>query len=313
MPRSTTRAARSNRDDNDEEVRQGGGPRSRRDLDDAFETGRTEGSSRRSRKDDDDEDEAPRRSVSRRRSRDDEDERPAKRSTTRSRSRDEDSDDDRESRRASRSEGARAATSTSMGKGRESLRKHRETHKSGFPDKLKIDAGEKVLVKFLEDDFFITYYEHWINDFKGEKRQMSFICLGKDCPLCDIGDDPSFYALINVIDLRNPRKPTLAVWYATPNPGGLIEDEIDELEGKKKPQHINDDDKYYVVSKKKSRSGFFEYSLKEVSVDDLEDEYDTEPLDDDEVAEFEDKAYTEDIVRLSTRRDLQDIADELGE
>ena len=297
MPRSTTRSARRSADayDEDQEVRQGG----------------------RASRYDDDEDEAPRRSVSRRRSRDEEEERPARsRTTTRSRSRREDSDDEdgRDSRRASRTEGAREAKSTSMGRGREGLRKHRETHKSGnYPEKLRVDDGEEVLIKFVDDDFFITYYEHWIEEFKGEKRQMSFVCLGEDCPLCDIGDEPKFYALINVLDLRKPSKPELKVWYATPNPAGKIEDEMESQEGKRTPKSINDPDLYYIVSKKKERNNFRSYSLKEVKARDLEEDYEVEPLDDTELADLNEDAYTEDIVRINKRSDLQDIADELSE
>lgn len=242
---------------------------------------------------------------------DDEDERPRSRRSegTRSRSRGEDSDD-RESRRASRSEGAKEATSTTIGRGREGLRQHRETHKSGdFPDRFKVGDNE-VLVKFLNDDFVITYYEHWIEEFKGEKRQMSFVCLGDDCPLCDIGDDPKFYALINVVDLSNPRKPALKLWYATPNPGGLVEDEMDSLEERDKT--IDDPGFYYVVSKKKQRNNFFAYSIKQVKARDLEEDGYGEPLDKTELQDFADKAWGEDVVRINTRRDLKEIADELS-
>ena len=304
MPRTTTRSARRNED---EYV----------DPDD-LQVGGARGVTTRH---DDDDDRGSRRTVSRRRSRDDEDERPASRTTTRSRSRDEDSaDDDRDSRRASRSAGT-DAKSTSIGRGREGLRKHRETHKSGsYPDKFKVDAGAEVLVKFLDDDFIVTYYEHWIQEFQGDKRQMSFVCLGPanpekgvkdDCPLCAIGDEPKFYALINVVDLSNPRKPELKLWYATPNPGGLIEDEMDSLEAKDKV--INDPNLYYVASKKKERNNFFSYSLKCVKARDLEEDGYGEPLDEIELAEFEEKAWDEEVVRLNTRKDLQDIADELSE
>lgn len=323
MPRATTRAARTRDEDEDTREEETTSRRSRRDDDDDADE-RPRSRTRSSRRDDDDADETPRRPARRRARDDDDDDRPTRR--TRSRREDsDDEDDDRESRRASRSEGAREATSTSMGRGRESLRRHRETHKSksGFPDKLKVDEDKRVLVKFVDDDFFITYYEHNLyNDFKGQKRQFSFVCLGEDCPLCEIGDDPKFQVLINVIDMSNPRKPELKVWYASPGPGGLIEDEMDALEELGKERHpdepkkwkrINDPSLYYVVSKKKGKNNFFEYSLKQVKARDLEEDGYGEPLTDDELAEFEDKAYTEEIVRLNTRRDLREIADELSE
>lgn len=331
MPRSTT-ASRTRRNDEDEYY---DGPSSRtsedEDLDEPV-SARTRRASRRDedaedrpaqrgRSRDDDDDARPSRSRSRSRRDDDDNARP---DTPRSRSRREDSDkDDQETRRARRSEGTREATSTSMGRGRQGLRDHRATHKSGFPDKLTVREDTRYLIKFLDDDFFITFYEHNLyNDFKGQKRQMSFVCLGKDCPLCEIGDSPGFKALINVVDLTNPRKPELKVWYATPGPGGLIEDEMDALEEKgrerfpddedKWPQ-ISDDNLYYVVSKKKSKNGFFEYALKQVKARDLEEDGYGEPLSAEELADFEGKRHTDEVVRINTRRDLLDIADELSE
>src|SRR5262249_16274599 len=150
---------------------------------------------------------------------------------------------------------------------------HRETHKSGggnFPDRFKVEEKTEYVVKFVDDDFFITYYEHeFFQEFKGEKRQKTFICLGQDCPLCAVcGEDHAkFYALINILDLTNPRKPELKVWYLTPQPGGLVEDEMDSLEAKDKV--INDPSLYYVVSKKKERNNFYSYSLKAVKARDL--------------------------------------------
>jgi hypothetical protein len=163
-------------------------------------------------------------------------------------------------------------------------------------------AGEEVLIKFLDGDFILTLYLH---DVKGQ----GLVCLGDDCPLCDIGDSPKFYALINVIDLSNPRKPALKLWYATPNPGGLLEDEIDSLE--KRDKQINDPAYYYVVGKKKQQNGFYAYSLKQVKARDLEEDYGVTPLADDELEDFAEKAWTEDVVRINPKSKLQEIADEL--
>jgi hypothetical protein len=37
----------------------------------------------------------------------------------------------------------------------------------------------------LFDEPFITFYEH-------ERDGKSFVCLGDDCPLCEIGDEPRY-------------------------------------------------------------------------------------------------------------------------
>jgi hypothetical protein len=315
MPRTVSRRAKQDEYDEDEEVRQGG-PRSR--YDDDEDDDRPSRPARRSRRDeeddeprssrrrsrDEDDDDAPR--SSRRRSRDtDDDERPKRSETSRRRGQVEDDDEDGE-------RGSSGAVSTTIGRGRDGLRKHRETHKGGnFPDKFKVEEDKKIIVKFLDDDFFVTYYEHWIDEFRGQKRQMSFVCLGDDCPLCEIGDSPSFFALINVLDFTKPKSPAVAVWYASADPGGKIEELINDLEELEK--HLTDEDTYAVVSKKKGKNGFFSYAVSKVKARDLEEDYRIAPLDDDELDDFGGQVYDENIVRITPRKTLREIADELSE
>ncbi len=52
----------------------------------------------------------------------------------------------------------------------------------------------RLMISFPGDEVLATYYEH-VWDGK------SFVCLGDDCPLCEIGDEPAFRALIHVTDL----------------------------------------------------------------------------------------------------------------
>jgi hypothetical protein len=69
---------------------------------------------------------------------------------------------------------------------------------SDYPVDFKF-TEEPVLVKFLENAPFKTYNQHWIDRPKGKR---SFICLGDDCPLCDIlGDKPRPKLAFNVVVL----------------------------------------------------------------------------------------------------------------
>lgn len=294
MAREVSRSRRS-RDEDEEErpaIRRG---RSRRDEDE-------EPRGRGPRDGDDhsyDEDEdRPQRSRSRR-ARDEDEDRPARRS----RSRRGDGDDDR----SSRSEGFKAPSNT--GRGRASVKRHRETHQSSdFAPRFTVDK-DAVLIKVLDEEWFFTYYEHWIQEFRGQKRQQSFGCLGEDeCPLDEIGDTPAFRALINVVDFSDPKDPELKVWYATPNPIDALEEYMDDA--KTKP--INRDDLYFSVAKKKGKNGFFTYTITPVKERDLEEDWGVEPLTEGELEDFESRKFNEDAcVRFNTRRQLQDIADEL--
>ena len=69
---------------------------------------------------------------------------------------------------------------------------------SEFPTDFKF-SDEPQLVKFLEDQPFASYEQHWIERPKGEK---SFVCIGDACPLCDVlGDKPRGKFSFNVLVL----------------------------------------------------------------------------------------------------------------
>ena len=59
-------------------------------------------------------------------------------------------------------------------------------------------TGQPQLIKFLNAQPFAIYEQHWIERPKGKK---SFVCLGEECPLCDIlGDKPRGRFAFNVIE-----------------------------------------------------------------------------------------------------------------
>jgi hypothetical protein len=69
---------------------------------------------------------------------------------------------------------------------------------SEFPTDFKF-SDEPQLVKFLEDQPFASYEQHWIERPKGKK---SFVCIGDACPLCDVlGDKPRGKFSFNVLVL----------------------------------------------------------------------------------------------------------------
>ena len=69
---------------------------------------------------------------------------------------------------------------------------------SDFPTDFKFSESPQ-LVKFLEDQPFASYEQHWIERPKGKK---SFVCIGEACPLCDVlGDKPRGKYAFNVLVL----------------------------------------------------------------------------------------------------------------
>lgn len=62
-------------------------------------------------------------------------------------------------------------------------------------------TDDAQLIKFLGDDPFAVYKQHWVDRSEGRR---SFVCTGAECPLCNIaGDTPRPKAAFNVLVLSN--------------------------------------------------------------------------------------------------------------
>lgn len=62
------------------------------------------------------------------------------------------------------------------------------------------------LIRFLDDEPFYVYEQHWINRSEGKR---SFVCLKEECPLCTIaGDKPTPRFVFNVVVLTDEEPTT---------------------------------------------------------------------------------------------------------
>lgn len=264
-------------------------------------------------RDEDDDDEPPARAA-RRRSRDEdenEDEEPPARSSRRSRDKDDDEDDEKPARRGrSRSrnddeddedEPVRNRKDTS---GWDSYNKKRK--KMGtFSNDLKVPDDDQILIKFLDDEPFASFGQHWITTPKGLR---SFTCLEVSCPLCDsAGDTPRPVGAFNVLLLDENEEPQLYVWAAGPHIAQKLEKRAAAKTGPLTKE-------YYSVSKGKTganNKGSTVYEIDVVRSRDLKEEWGIAPLRDAELDAFEPKMATEEkYVRFAPRSELKAVARE---
>ena len=269
-------------DEPDDEPRRGRGRRSRDDDDEPRGRGRGRGRSR----DDEDEDDRPRRS---RRSRDDEDEDDRPRRSRRDR-------DEEEKERRNLRESA-------VGEGWESYKKNRERSWQApeeFTTPNKDKKEESAVITFLDNKPFASFNQHWI-ERKGKK---SFTCLGEDCPLCDIlGDRPTTYACFNIVDMTGERDPMVKVWMVRKTVANSL-------------KALNEDDKtgplterYYSVHRT-GKGGSTNTSINPIKERDLEEDWEIEPLTDEEWDDLEKDAYNKDVISVQSRKTLQEVAEE---
>jgi hypothetical protein len=210
-----------------------------------------------------------------------------------------------ERRRLEASEPDEAVVNPSQGKGWVALKRHKqETERTSYAQNLKIAEGKASLVKFIDEEPFDSYYRHWLRGIKGRQ---TFTCLRTLCPLCDIGDTPTYITLFNVIDMADRANPEVKIWEASPNPAGKIE----EWAFSDKHSPVNRSDLYWSVTKKKGGNGFTDYSAVPVKARDLPDDWYMEPLTSAELEELSGKRYDSEVIRVDSRQALREVVQSL--
>jgi hypothetical protein len=183
---------------------------------------------------------------------------------------------------------------------------------SNFGEEFKVDYKRRYLIRMLDDEPYATFGQHWLDDMpKGEKK--SYVCLGEDCPLCDILDDkPRALARFNVIEYVEEKRdgetvmvPKHKFWELGSGVTQILEDYADD------PQTSPLSDFYWQVSKSKSgKKSPTTYTISIVKERDLWDDWGAEALGDDELQDFLDKRFDDKHVRRDSREDLEEIAED---
>jgi hypothetical protein len=86
---------------------------------------------------------------------------------------------------------------------------------SQYAQNLKLDSNEQV-IKFLDDSPYASYQRHWV-ERKGSLRP--YVCLqsvGKECPLCNLGERPQATSAFNVAVVGDDGGVLLKTWDVGP-------------------------------------------------------------------------------------------------
>lgn len=250
--------------------------------------------SRRSRRDRDEEpeEEAPRRKRARAPEPDEDDEEEAPRRSKRAKPRDDDDEDDE------------PRTKVKTYKGYAGAKRAVEDRPSkDYPKEIKFEEGKQFVLKFLDDEPFTSYGEHWVQ----RSGQQSFTCSGDDdCPLCAIGDRTSIKSMWNVVLLDENEEPALRLLKLA----SRATEQLAALNANRRTGPLT---KAYWEAERtgtfKGRNIAYQFSL--IKEDDLEEDYDIEPLTDKELDSFDKKVYTEETsIPVSSRKMMKDIAAE---
>lgn len=224
-------------------------------------------------------------------------------------------DDDEETHTSTRrTTGKRSASRTESSKARpgrsgwDGIKKNREKRQTG--DDFRVKEDTSYLIHFLEPACMEdgAYLEHFIRELANNNERAAYACLEEDCPLDDIGDDPKDRALFNIVLIDEKGNARNMYWNATSSIIDIIEDFAKSTHN----SPIDRTDLYFEVSKKKGKNKFFQYSLMPVKARDLADEG-IEPLTDDELDELRDTMFDVSVLKMPSRKELRDIAEELDD
>ena len=174
---------------------------------------------------------------------------------------------------------------------------------SPFAQRLKIDQ-EPVLVKFLEDDPYTSYRQHWINERQGQK---SFTCISdmhaKGCPLCDAGHRPSARFAFNVAMLSEDGDPVIKSYEVGPR-------DIDTLKNFHTDSRQGPLPKHYWAISRTGKGATSQRVHQMVRERDMAEEWGIDPLTEDQLDALMKTVYDANIVPIPSRKTLVAVAAE---
>lgn len=166
------------------------------------------------------------------------------------------------------------------------------------PNLVLKDKGKRI-VKVLDDMPPVKYKRHYLNS-----KKRYYTCPQVDCPLCEAGIRASWTFVMNVIDMvDNPSE--VKVWTF----GNEVSAALQSL-GETKA--LDDSTQYFEVYHEKIANRDAPATrVQRLKARDLPDDYDLEPLNEDEISILKDQRYGEEVVFMSTISYLETVAEDL--
>lgn len=168
-----------------------------------------------------------------------------------------------------------------------------------------------TIIKFLEDKPYANYRRHWIDRMtpQGPKKR-PYTCLesvGKECPLCGIGDRPQAVSAFNVAVVGDDGATLLKSW----DVGARIFNVLKAYNNDAKVGPLTK--RFYAVNKTgggKGQGGNVQTNISPVSATALREDYDIDPPSQEALDKL--KLYDSSIVEIPKRSDLDQIAEEIA-
>ena len=166
-----------------------------------------------------------------------------------------------------------------------------------------------TIIKFLEETPYAAFRRHWVDLRMVGKRP--FMCLqsvGRDCPLCAIGDKPGAVTAFNIALLSDDGVAAVKSWDC----GVKLTQQLRTYHNDPKIGPLNKRTLYFAVSKTEAtKRQQVSTMVNPVRERDLKEDWQVPPLDDAQIERLLENCYTADILEVKTRRELEEVAAEI--
>jgi hypothetical protein len=165
------------------------------------------------------------------------------------------------------------------------------------------------IIKILEAKPYASFRRHWIDRVGIGKR--AYVCLqsiGQDCPLCNVGDKPGAVTAFNIALLSDDGTAVVKSWDC----GVKLTQQLKGYNTDPKIGPLDRPGLYFAVKKTEAQQRQqVTTTVNPVRGRDLLEDWQTPPLDDEQLAALMSRCYTVDIVGMTPRHEMEEIAAEI--
>ena len=165
-------------------------------------------------------------------------------------------------------------------------------------------------IRFLQPKPYASVRRHWIDRPGIGKR--AYTCLqsvGKECPLCDVGDKPGAVTAFNIALLSDDGTPVLKSWECAVKLTGIIKTYANQA----KLGPLNRSGLYFSVIKSDTvQRQQSQTNVNPVRGRDLEEDWQVKPITEAQEAKLLEKAYKADIVDIPNLPTMEAVAAEFA-
>jgi hypothetical protein len=169
-------------------------------------------------------------------------------------------------------------------------------------------ATQTQIVKFIQQMPYASFRRHWIRRVAGMRAYVCLQSFNRDCPLCDVGDRASAVSAFNIIVCGDDGEGVLKAWEC----GVRITQTLKTFANDPKVGPLDKRQLYFAVSKTEASNRQQAQTMVVPARErDLQEDYGIPPLTDEDIERLLEKAYTNEVIQMNSRSELEQVADEI--